>query len=98
MYKRKRHIEKILEKRAKIFPVLGILGPRQVGKSTFLINQWKQLTSDKYITFDKQEIAMRAKRSPEQLLSDESNDQNTTLIIDEAQKVPHIFDSIKAAG
>jgi len=49
-----------------------------------------------YLTFDKQEIALRAKRSPEQLLQDESDGQKIHLIIDEAQKVPHIFDSIKA--
>ena len=96
MHPRKRHIEKVLLKRSRMFPVLGVLGPRQVGKTTFLMNQWCQEKSSAYITFDKQEFAIRAKHSPEQLLLDESNNQKMHLIIDEAQKVPHIFDSIKA--
>ncbi|ATN66202.1 ATPase [Coxiella burnetii] len=96
MHHRKRHIEVILSKRAKIFPVLGVLGPRQVGKSTFLMKQWRERKSAVYITFDNQAIAMRAKHSPEQLLLDETHHQKVHLIIDEAQKVPHIFDSIKA--
>lgn len=52
MHTRKRHIEDVLAKRARIFPVLGILGPRQVGKSTFLIKQWCKLLTANYITFD----------------------------------------------
>ena len=48
MHERKRHIEKILIKRAKSFPVLGLLGPRQVGKSTFLMKQWQQLKNVNY--------------------------------------------------
>lgn len=95
MHHRNRHIEKILSKRAKMFPAIGILGPRQVGKSTFLMKQWCDKKNAKYITFDNHTIATRAKHSPEQLLLDESNNQKTHLIIDEAQKVPHIFDSIK---
>lgn len=96
MHTRKRHIGHILQKRAKIFPVLGVLGPRQVGKSTFLMNEWRQQKNANYITFDEKEIAERAKRAPAQLLIDESTNQKVHLIIDEAQKVPHIFDSIKA--
>lgn len=96
MHKRSRHIEKILAKRAKIFPVLGVLGPRQVGKSTFLMDQWATQRNAAYLTFDKQEIALRARRSPEQFLLDETHDQSMPIVLDEAQKVPHIFDSIKA--
>lgn len=96
MHLRKRHIEAILKKRAKMFPVLGVLGPRQVGKSTFLMKQWRDINKAQYFTFDKQEIALRAKQSAEQFLLSESEQQTIPLIIDEAQKVPHIFDSIKA--
>jgi predicted AAA+ superfamily ATPase len=96
MHHKIRHISKIINKRAKMFPAIGLLGPRQVGKSTFLIKEWVKEKNAVYLTFDKLEIAMRAKRSPEQLLTDESNHLKTHLIIDEAQKVPHIFDSIKA--
>jgi uncharacterized protein len=96
MHTRKRHIEAILTKRAKIFPVLGLVGVRQVGKSTFLIQQWCSVTNANYITFDEKEVVTRAKNYPAQLLKDESDNQNRKLVIDEAQKVPHIFDSIKA--
>lgn len=96
MHPRNRHIERILSKRAKMFPVLGVLGPRQVGKSTFLIQQWSQLENANYITFDEKEVVVRAQRSPAQLLLDETQHLEKHLIIDEAQKVPHVFDSIKA--
>ncbi len=96
MHTRNRHIAGVLLKRAKIFPVLGVLGARQVGKSTFLMHQWSQLEDANYITFDEKEIAQRAQRAPAQLLIDESFNQDKHLIIDEAHKVPHIFDSIKA--
>jgi len=96
MHHRIRHITPILRKRARMFPAIGVLGPRQVGKSTFLMKEWRDEMNAVYLTFDRQEIAHRARRSPEQLLLDESQQQKKHLIIDEAQKVPHIFDSIKA--
>jgi predicted AAA+ superfamily ATPase len=96
MHRRKRHIEHILIKRAKMFPVLGILGPRQVGKSTFLIKEWCANEKANYLTFDEKEVVTRAQRAPAQLLMDETDNLTKHLIIDEAQKVPHIFDSIKA--
>lgn len=96
MHTKTRHIAQVLEKRAKIFPALGVQGARQVGKSTFLIKQWQKSRKGVYRTFDKKNIALRANSGPEQFLLDESNNQKTHLIIDEAQKVPHIFDSIKA--
>ena len=96
MHTRRRHIQQVLEKRSRMLPVLGLLGPRQVGKSTFLITQWKNFTNATYLTFDEREVAVRAKSAPAQLLISESQNQQIPLIIDEAQKVPHIFDSIKA--
>lgn len=96
MHLRKRHIIDILHKRAKMFPALGVLGPRQVGKSTFLKEEWREVNKAVYLTFDKQELVTRARHSPEQLLLAETDNLTKHLIIDEAQKVPHIFDSIKA--
>lgn len=96
MHNRPRHMESLLIKRAKMFPVIGVLGARQVGKSTFLMNQWATLQKANYLTFDEKEVVIRAQRAPAQLLMDETNDLITPLIIDEAHKVPHIFDSIKA--
>ncbi|WP_304985589.1 AAA family ATPase [Coxiella-like endosymbiont] len=76
MHHRKRHIKRILLKSAKIFPVLGVLGPRQVGKSTFLMKEmkeWSAVLRATYLTFDKQEIALKANRAPEQFLLNESS-------------------------
>lgn len=96
MHLRKRHIQTILSKRSKIFPVLGIVGPRQVGKTTFLRQEWKMEQNAHYVTFDKFEVVKRAKREPENFLLSESDDLKKRLIIDEAQKVPAIFDSMKS--
>ena len=96
MHFRARKIESIMLKRMKIFPVLGLIGPRQVGKSSFLMKQWSQHHNAKYLTLDKFEVAARAKRAPDQLLISESEHSTQHVIIDEIQKVPHLFDSIKA--
>lgn len=96
MHRRKRHIEAVLRKRAGIFPVLGLQGARQVGKSTFLKEQWCNAINASYITFDEIETATRANNYPAQLLNSYTENQSKKLIIDEAQKVPHIFDSVKA--
>jgi predicted AAA+ superfamily ATPase len=96
MHYRKRHITHVLSKRSKIFPVVGLVGPRQVGKSTTLITDWKAKTKANYITLDKLENVNRAKVAPENFLLTESSNLATRLIIDEIQKVPTLFDSIKA--
>ncbi len=96
MHIRKRHIQTILSKRSKIFPALGIIGPRQVGKTTFLRREWKTKMNAHYITLDKFEVVKRAKREPENFLLSESDDLKKKLIIDEAQKVPALFDSMKS--
>lgn len=88
MHLRGRHILEALNRRAKAFPVVGIVGPRQVGKTTFLKHMWQQEggtgTPAKYVTFDRHEMAQRAKRAPEQFLLAESEELTCPLIIDEA--------------
>ncbi|MBI2343448.1 MAG: ATP-binding protein [Deltaproteobacteria bacterium] len=96
MHHRKRHILKILSRRAKIFPVVGVVGPRQVGKTTFLMQEWKTRIQAQYITLDKSDTVKRAKREPENFLLSASDDLGKKLIVDEAQKVPQLFDSIKS--
>lgn len=83
-----REAEKALHRLASQFPVVGITGPRQSGKSTLA----KVVFSDKkYVTFD--DINMR------RLAESNPNDFVVAFpdgaIIDEAQKVPEIFDAIK---
>jgi len=75
---------------AEQFPVIAITGPRQSGKSTLLIAAFPD---KKYISFDDKRYRKLAKSNPGDFL----NAFPDGLIIDEAQKVPEIFDAIKLA-
>lgn len=83
-----RKAEKSLIRLASQFPVVGITGPRQSGKSTLAKTVF---SNKKYVTFD--DITMRKMA--------ESNPNDFIMafpegaVIDEAQKVPEIFDAIK---
>lgn len=88
MYTIKRHILPILEKRFKNNIALSLSGARQVGKSTLCDHLFSDI---KKINFDNKLLRITA-------LEDESgflNKQGVPLFIDEAQKVPTIFEAIK---
>ena len=73
---------------AEQFPVVAITGPRQSGKSTLT----KYAFPDKkYISFDDKNLRELAKSNPGDFLKAFPDG----VIIDEAQKVPEIFDAIK---
>jgi len=77
-----------LKRLAEQFPVVAITGPRQSGKSTLT----KYAFPDKkYISFDDKNLRELAKSNPGDFLKAFPGG----LIIDEAQKVPEIFDAIK---
>ncbi|OGV27604.1 MAG: hypothetical protein A3F18_07440 [Legionellales bacterium RIFCSPHIGHO2_12_FULL_37_14] len=86
-----RVIEHKLLEYLKIFPVIGLTGPRQSGKSTLL----KHMLSDKYkyVTFDDPTNVRLFSEDPEGFINTYSN----KVIFDEAQKVPEIFHYIKMA-
>ena len=83
-----------LLKKLSLFKVVGIQGARQTGKS-FLARQL--LKPDRpdlvYQTFDQQTVLEFAQRNPESFLNQHEN--AIPLVIDEAQKVPKIFDAVK---
>lgn len=79
-----RHIEKTFHKALKFWPAVCLVGSRQVGKSTFL----KSLSGLRYRSFDDAAQVALAELNPSQLLE-------PPCIIDEAQKVPKIFDAVK---
>ena len=80
--------QKALERLASQFPIIGITGPRQSGKSTLA----KMTFPDKrYITFDDKSLRELAKSNPKDFLLALPDG----AIIDEAQKVPEIFDAVK---
>ncbi len=83
-----------IQKKLKFFPVVAIQGARQTGKSFLARHLLKQILPDsKYLTFDQQTWKAEAQRAPHTFLTDHSG--SGLLIIDEAQKVPDIFDAVK---
>jgi predicted AAA+ superfamily ATPase len=87
----KRKLEKLLKKYLLAFPVIGIIGPRQSGKSTMLLNTLKD--SYTYVTFDDFRIINFFYEDPEKFMET----YNDKIIFDEVQKVPEIFSYIKIA-
>lgn len=86
----KRHAEALLEKNAAQFPIVVLTGARQCGKSTLL----KHFGADRwhYKTFDHSSLVENARSDPD-LFVQHLRDHT---ILDEAQKVPEIFGSLKA--
>lgn len=82
-----------MAKRLRLWPVVGVIGVRQCGKSTLLRDLFHPDTPHFYATMDSLSQKGRASRSPESFC--ELNDDKQTLIIDEVQKVPDLFDAIK---
>ena len=88
---RKRVLEAKVKKYTKIFPVVGITGPRQSGKSTMLKHLFKD--SYKYVSFDDYRIYDFFYEDPEKFIAT----YNNKVIFDEVQKVPEIFNYLKLA-
>lgn len=86
LYK-KRWITPQIKAAVKSFPVVVITGARQVGKSTLLQNEFKDF---KYVNLDDFPTLQQARTDPASLWIDTDH-----VIIDEAQKAPEIFASIK---
>ncbi len=84
----KRIAKDALLRLATQFPVIGITGPRQSGKSTLAKMTFP---NKKYITFDDKDLREMAKSNPKDFLLAFPDG----AIIDEAQKVPEIFDAVK---
>ena len=70
------------------FPIVAITGPRQSGKST--LSRYA-FPDKKYVSFDDKNLRELAKSNPSDFLRAFPDG----VIIDEAQKVPEIFDAVK---
>jgi len=86
---RPRWIGQEVHSAVKTFPVIVISGARQVGKSTFLQNEFPKF---KYVSLDDFSLLHQAQVDPASLWIDTEH-----IIIDEAQKAPQLFSAIKLA-
>ena len=93
-HNRERHILSLIIKRIKSSPVTTIHGARQTGKS-FLVRELlkKNFPLLNYKTFDSTSEQRFARSNPETYLR--TLQEARPLAIDEAQKVPEIFDAVK---
>jgi predicted AAA+ superfamily ATPase len=85
---RNRHLLPQIRKSARFWPVTGVLGLRQCGKSTLLGDL---LELPNRVTLDDQDALEDAQLSAKNFLAK----LQTPVAIDEAQKVPALFDAIK---
>lgn len=88
MFMINREAKNEIENLAGQFPVVGITGPRQSGKTTLAKLIFPQ---KKYVTFDDISVREVAKNNPIDFVRAFPDG----VIIDEVQKVPEIFDTIK---
>lgn len=83
-----RTAKETLERLASQFPVVGITGPRQSGKSTLAQTTFPE---KRYVSFDDRNLRELAAANPMDFISAFPDG----AVIDEAQKVPEIFEALK---
>jgi predicted AAA+ superfamily ATPase len=86
-HERKRHLASLLKHVAGYSPLVGILGHRQVGKTTLL-----EKASHTYLSFDDEELLAKATQSPKSFLSEL---QHTGCALDECQLAEPLFPALK---
>lgn len=91
MIYRPRRLEAVLREYLNAFPVVGITGPRQSGKSTLLQHLLGETYT--YVTFDDMRMVALFEDDPGKFLQT----YPTRIIFDEVQKVPDLFHYIKLA-
>ncbi len=84
-----REAEQMIKEVNKTFPVLLVTGPRQVGKTTLLLNLKPQ--NMEYITLDDEVLRTQAQEDPKLFLEEHP----APLLIDEVQYAPRLFSYIK---
>src|SRR3989338_11518324 len=89
-HRRSRHLMGLLKKQASFWPVVGVIGLRQVGKSTL----FRELIGlSPYLSLDDDDTRMDAEASAKAFLAK----NETPDVIDEVQKCPPLFAAIKSA-
>jgi predicted AAA+ superfamily ATPase len=88
----KRRIQKEVEESLKTFPVVSILGPRQVGKTTLAKEIQKKISSSLYLDLELPSDYNKL-TEPELFLSEQAN---KLIILDEIQHKPELFSVMRA--
>lgn len=88
----KRHVELSLRQALNDSPVVLIQGPRQCGKTT-LVKSVGESAGYEYFTLDEESLRLFASEDPQGFVSD----LGERVILDEAQRAPELFPSIKLA-
>ena len=84
---RKRHIEEPFDQMLRFARILGVIGHRQTGKSTFV-----QAHSSEYLTLDSRQNLESAKKDPEAFIDQLKGKKSA---IDECQLAPGLFPALK---
>jgi len=79
-----RDIKPALEELRAYYPIIYLGGPRQAGKTTFLRHIYPDLP---YVNLEDLEVQQTAEQDPQRFLRRFTNG----AILDEAQRVPHLF-------
>ena len=91
----KRSLEKQIFDSLKHFPVVAILGPRQVGKTT-LAKEIKKKVSKKVIYLDLELTSDLNKLNEPELFLGQFDFSTHMIIIDEIQRKPQLFPLLRA--
>lgn len=84
---RRRYLETNLKKVMGLSPLVGLLGHRQVGKTTLL-----EMKSSKYFTFDDTDELIEAQKRPKDYIKTRAG---SWIALDECQTVEAIFPALK---
>ena len=83
-----RHIISVVAETARTFPVTLVTGPRQVGKTTMLCEEFPHAS---YATLDRLDVLDAAENQPERFLEA----LEKPAIVDEVQYAPDLFRYVK---
>lgn len=86
-HERPRHLRSVLQHLATLSPLVGLIGHRQVGKTTLL-----EAISQHYVTFDDEDTLASANSNPKAFLTAL---RSPGTAIDECQLAEHIFPALK---
>lgn len=88
----KRLVKQKITSYQNIFPVIGILGPRQCGKSTLVKHFLKDIKNVAYFDLEKYDDLAKITENP---LAFFDTHQDKIICLDEIQKLPHIFATMR---